>query len=84
MRSSSCRTFSATAVDAISELFVREIRKEIDDTGVKAAFIKGGRAPRDHRGHPKILAAVSTAAIETGVPVMAHTRAALACPRSRH
>ena len=65
------------SVDAISELFVREIREGIDDTGVKAAFIKCAVERHGIIGDiPKILAAVSTAAIETGVPVMVHTNAA--------
>ena len=65
------------SVDAISELFVREIREGIDNTGVKAAFIKCAVERHGIVGDiPKILAAVSTAAIETGVPVMVHTNAA--------
>ena len=65
------------SVDAIAELFVREIREGIDDTGVKAAFIKCAVERHGIIGDiPKILAAVSTAAIETGVPVMVHTNAA--------
>ncbi len=66
------------SVDAIAELFVREIREGIDDTGVKAAFIKCaverhgiiGDIPTHPRGGRR------AAAIETGVPVMVHTNAA--------
>jgi phosphotriesterase-related protein len=60
--------------DAIAELFVREIRVGIDDTGVKAAFLK---CAVEHHGLvgdvPKILHAVSIAAVETRAPVMVHT-----------
>ena len=75
--SSSCRTSSATArVDAIAELFVREIREGIDDTGVKAAFLKCAVEQHGIVGDiPRILAAVSAAAVETGAPVMVHTNA---------
>lgn len=65
------------SVDAIAALFVREIREGINDTGVKAAFLK---CAVEHHGLigdvPRILAAVAAAAVETGVPVMVHTNAA--------
>jgi phosphotriesterase-related protein len=65
------------SVDGIAELFVRELREGIDDTGVKAAFIKCAVERHGIIGDvPRILAAVSAAAIETGVPVMVHTNAA--------
>jgi len=67
------------SVDAIAELFVREIRDGIDDTGVKAAFLKCAVERHGVVGDiPRILSAVSAAAIETGVPVMVHTNAAAA------
>jgi phosphotriesterase-related protein len=63
--------------EAIVELFVREIREGIDDTGVKAAFLK---CAIEHHGIagdvPRILAAIAAAQLETGVPVMVHTNAA--------
>jgi len=62
--------------DALIELFVREIREGIDDTGVKAAFLKC--AVEEHgiiADVPRILAVVAAASIETGVPVMVHTTA---------
>jgi phosphotriesterase-related protein len=62
--------------DWIVELFVREIREGIDDTGVKAAFLKC--AVESHgiiADVPRILAAIAAAAVETGVPVMVHTNA---------
>jgi phosphotriesterase-related protein len=65
------------SVDAIAEVFVREIREGIDDTGVKAAFVKCAVERHGIAGDiPRILAATSAAAIETGVPVMVHTNAA--------
>jgi phosphotriesterase-related protein len=63
-------------VDAIVELFVRELREGIDDTGVKAAFIKCAVERHGIVGDiPRVLAAVSAAAVETGAPVMVHTNA---------
>src|SRR5919198_515385 len=60
--------------DVITEIFVREIREGIDDTGVKAAFIK---CAVEHWGIvgdvPRILSCVAAAQMETGVPVMVHT-----------
>jgi phosphotriesterase-related protein len=64
------------ADDQIAELFVREIREGIDDTGVKAAFLKC--AVEQHgliADVPRILAVVAAAAIETGAPIMVHTNA---------
>jgi phosphotriesterase-related protein len=64
-------------VDALAELFVREIRQGIDDTGVKAAFLKCAVERHGVIGDvPRILEAVAMAAIETGKPVMVHTNAA--------
>jgi phosphotriesterase-related protein len=63
--------------EAIAELFVREIREGIDDTGVKAAFLKCAVERHGIIGDvPRILAAVTAAAVETGVPIMVHTNAA--------
>ena len=65
------------SVDAIAELFVREIRQGINDTGVKAAFLKCAVESHGLIGDvPRILAAVATASVETGAPVMVHTNAA--------
>ena len=66
-------------VEALAELFVREIRVGIDDTGVRAAFLKCAVERHGLVGDvPKILAAVAAAAVETGAPVMVHTNAAAA------
>jgi phosphotriesterase-related protein len=62
---------------AIASLFVREITAGIDDTGVKAAFLKCAVERHGVIGDvPRILEAVAIAANETGVPVMVHTNAA--------
>jgi phosphotriesterase-related protein len=62
--------------EQLTELFVREIREGIDDTGVKAAFLK---CCVEHHGLigdvPRVLAAVAAASVETGAPVMVHTSA---------
>jgi phosphotriesterase-related protein len=67
------------SVEAITELFVRELRVGIDDTGVRAAFLKCAVERHGLVGDvPKILAAVAGAAVETDAPVMVHTNAAAA------
>jgi len=67
------------SVEALAELFVREIRVGIDDTGVRAAFLKCAVERHGLVGDvPRILAAVAAAAVETGAPVMVHTNAAAA------
>jgi phosphotriesterase-related protein len=63
-------------VEAIAELFIRELREGIDDTGVKAAFLKCAVERHGVIGDvPRILAAIAAASIETGAPVMVHTNA---------
>jgi phosphotriesterase-related protein len=63
-------------VEAIAELFVRELREGIDDTGVKAAFLKCAVERHGVIGDvPRILAAIAAASLETGAPVMVHTNA---------
>ncbi len=62
--------------DWVVELFVREIREGIDDTGVKAAFLKCAVEEHGLVGDiPRILRNVAAAAVETDVPVMVHTNA---------
>ncbi len=62
--------------DAIAELFVREIREGIDDSGVKAAFLKCAVEQHGLVGDvPRILAAIAAASVETGAPIMVHTNA---------
>jgi phosphotriesterase-related protein len=62
--------------EAIAELLVRELRQGIDDTGVRAGFLKCAVEEHGLVGDiPKILDAVAIAARETGAPVMVHTNA---------
>jgi len=64
------------SVDAIANLFIREIREGIDDTGVKAAFLKCAVERHGLIGDiPRIVEAIAMAAVETGAPVMVHTNA---------
>jgi phosphotriesterase-related protein len=64
--------------DQLVELFVREIRDGIDDTGVKAAFLKCAVEEHGLVGDiPRILRLIAATAVETGVPVMVHTNAAV-------
>jgi phosphotriesterase-related protein len=63
-------------VDAIAGLFVREITDGINDTGVKAAFLKCAVERHGVIGDiPRILEAIALAAVETGRPIMVHTNA---------
>ena len=63
--------------EEIADLFVREIRDGIDDTGVKAAFLKCAVEEHGLVGDvPRILQAIAAASLETGAPVMVHTNAA--------
>ena len=79
--------FAYRSDGAIAELFVREIREGIDDTGVKAAFLKCAVEGHGLIGDvPRILDAAAAASLETGAPIMVHTNAVAqrrACPRSR-
>jgi phosphotriesterase-related protein len=64
------------SADAIAEIFVREIREGINDTGVKAAFLKCAVERHGLVGDvPRILEAVAVASVETDAPVMVHTNA---------
>ncbi|HXH96282.1 MAG TPA: hypothetical protein VNH40_03640 [Gaiellaceae bacterium] len=64
--------------DAIVELFVGEIREGIDDTGVRAAFLKCAVEEHGLAGDiPRVLRLIAAAALETGKPVMVHTNAPL-------
>jgi phosphotriesterase-related protein len=63
--------------EQIAELFIREIREGINDTGVRAAFLKCAVEIHGIIGDvPRILAAIATASVETGAPVMVHTNSA--------
>jgi phosphotriesterase-related protein len=64
------------APEPLVELFVKDIREGIADTGVKAAFLKcaieeQGLTP----GVERVMRAVGQAQVETGVPITVHTNA---------
>jgi phosphotriesterase-related protein len=69
--------FLATRSDeALTGLFVREIHDGIDNTGVRAAFLKFA-VERGLTGDvPRILAAIAAASVQTGAPIMVHTDSA--------
>jgi phosphotriesterase-related protein len=67
---------ASRSIEAIAELFVREITHGIDDTGVKAAFLKCAVERHGLVGDvPRILAAIAAASNQTGAPIMVHTNA---------
>jgi phosphotriesterase-related protein len=69
--------FGYRSADAIAEVFVREIREGIDDTGVKAAFLKCAVERHGIVGDvPRVLEAIAKASLETGAPIMVHTNSA--------
>jgi phosphotriesterase-related protein len=60
----------------LASIFRRDIEVGIDDTGVKAAFLKCAIEAYGVIGDlPLILDAIALAAVETGRPVMVHTNA---------
>ncbi|HET7567405.1 MAG TPA: hypothetical protein VFJ91_05395 [Gaiellaceae bacterium] len=62
--------------EQLVELFVRELREGIDDTGIRAAFLKCAVEAHGLAGDvPRILRLIAAAAVETGAPVMVHTNA---------
>jgi phosphotriesterase-related protein len=66
----------ARRVEDIAAVFVRELTEQIDDTGVRAAFLKCAVERFGLIGDvPRILEAIAIAAKETGAPVMVHTNA---------
>jgi phosphotriesterase-related protein len=62
--------------EVLAEIFIREIREGINDTGVRAAFLKCAVDSYGIVGDvPRILAAVASASLATGAPIMVHTNA---------
>lgn len=56
------------------ELFVKDIREGIGDTGVKAAFLKCAIEEQGlTRGVERVMRAVGQAQVETGAPITVHT-----------
>ena len=69
--------FKYRTPEEIAEFFVREIREGIDDTGVKAAFLKCAVEEYGLVGDvPRILKAVALTSLETAAPIIVHTNAA--------
>jgi len=65
-------------IDAVSELFIKELTVGIDDTGIKAGVIKVVT------GHPviieeerELLLAAARASVATGTPIITHTEGVL-------
>jgi phosphotriesterase-related protein len=68
--------FRYRSVDQLAELFVRDLTEGIEDTGVKAAFLKCAVEEFGLIGDvPQVLAAIAAASLETGAPIMVHTNA---------
>ncbi len=66
------------SIDAVSELFIKELTDGIDDTGIKAGVIKVVT------GHPviieeerELLLAAARASVATGAPIITHTEGVL-------
>jgi phosphotriesterase-related protein len=63
--------------DALAAIFVHEIEKGIQDTGIKAAFIKcAADEPGITPNIEKVHRAAARASVQTGRPIMAHSRPA--------
>jgi phosphotriesterase-related protein len=63
--------------EQIAELFVRELREGIDDTGIRAGFLKCAVEEYGLVGDlPRIVEAVAIASHETGAAIMVHTNGA--------
>jgi phosphotriesterase-related protein len=63
--------------EGLAEIFRRDIEVGIDDTGIRAAFLKCAVESYGIVGDlPLILDAIALTAIDTGVPVMVHTNGA--------
>jgi phosphotriesterase-related protein len=68
--------FIHSTPDAMTELFVEDIRDGIAGTGVKAAFLKCAiEAAGLTDGVERVMRAVAQAAVETGKPITVHTNA---------
>jgi phosphotriesterase-related protein len=69
--------FENRSEDQMAELFVRDITEGVQDTGIKAAFLKcAADAPGVTPNVEKIHRACARASVQTGAPIMAHSRPA--------
>jgi phosphotriesterase-related protein len=71
------RYFDSRDVDEMAGLFVSDIERGIQGTDAKAAFLKcAADAPGLTRNIEKVHRAVARASLQTGAPIMAHSRPA--------
>src|SRR3954452_4837095 len=69
--------FNARDPDMIAELFVHDITNGIQGTDIKAAFLKcAADEPGVTENVEKVHRAVARASVQTGTPIMAHSRPA--------
>ncbi len=69
--------FLTRGADAMADLFVHDIEEGIQDTGIKAAFLKcAADEPGVTENIEKVHRAVARASVRTGAPIMAHSRPA--------
>lgn len=61
-------------VDAMAELFARELTEGVGETGIRAGIIKVGTGHRTLTDYEQVVfAAAAKAAVETGAPITTHT-----------
>jgi phosphotriesterase-related protein len=61
-------------VDAMAELFIRELAEGIGDTGIRAGIIKVGTGHQTLTPYERwVFEAAAKAAVETGAPITTHT-----------
>ena len=69
--------FVTRDADAMADLFVHDIEEGIQDTGIKAAFLKcAADEPGVTENVEKVHRGVARASVRTGTPIMAHSRPA--------
>ena len=69
--------FENRSEDQMAELFVEDIERGIQDTDLRAAFLKcAADAPGVTENIEKVHRAVARASLQTGAPIMAHSRPA--------
>jgi phosphotriesterase-related protein len=69
--------FVTRDADAMADLFVHDVEEGIQDTGIKAAFLKcAADEPGVTENIEKVHRAVARASVRTGAPIMAHSRPA--------
>jgi phosphotriesterase-related protein len=69
--------FVTRDADAMADLFVHDVEEGIQDTGIKAAFLKcAADEPGVTENIEKVHRGVARASVRTGAPIMAHSRPA--------